>query len=260
LWTAARANYVQTIRQIEGDILEGIPPNPLFLVYRALEAQGLKPEEYMPREEATRVRILLGHVTTSRERINAIDERRNNMKLGVVYAGSGIRRLRSQQITDWVLISVDNARVPERNELPIKIDNIYMHSSQMGRIGSLTLSQEVFKIGRRSNQTRGYVNLVKSTMLLAWADENGITRRDYGKAWTVIGRKVEDEEGKEKKASKYFSEKGDSGSAVFTKAGEFVGLLHAGVEPYRDISYVMSAQDLVEDIMHITGAVEVAML
>ena len=182
------------------------------------------------------------------------------MRLGVVYAGSGIRRLPSQQIMDWALISVDNARVPARNELPINIDKIYMTHSQMNRIGSLALSQEVFKIGRRSNQTRGYVNPVKSTMLLAWANENGITKRDYGKAWTVIDRKVEDEEGKENKGSKYFSDKGDSGSAVFTKAGEFVGLLHAGVQPYRDITYVTSAQDLVEDIKHITGAVEVTML
>jgi hypothetical protein len=257
---AARINYVQTIQEIEGDVLEGMPPNELFLTYRELEAQGLNPEEYMPWGDARRVRIMIGRVTTSRERINAIDGRRNNMRLGVVYAGSGIRRLRSQQIMDWALIRVDNARVPARNELPINIDKIYMTHSQMNRIGSLALSQEVFKIGRRSNRTRGYVNPVKTTMLLAWANENGIMRRDYGKAWTVVDRKVEDEEGKENKGTKCFSDKGDSGSAVFTKAGEFVGLLHAGVQPYRDITYVTSAQDLVEDIKHITGAVEVTML
>ena len=256
---AVRTHYVQIIQEIEGDVREGIPPNKLLLAYRALEAEGLNPEEYMPRGQARRVRMI-ERVATSRERINAIDGRRNNMRLGVAYAGSGIRRLHSQQIVDWALISVDNARIPAGNELPIDIDDIYMTSSEMNRIGSLAPSQEVFKIGRRSNQTRGYVNPVKATMLLAWANENGIMRRDYGKAWTVTDRKVEDEEGKENKGSKYFSDKGDSGSAVFTKAGEFVGLLHAGVEPYRDITYVTSAQELVEDIKHITGAVEVAML
>ena len=45
---AARINYVQTIQEIEGDVLEGMPPNKLFLAYRALEVQGLNPEEYMP--------------------------------------------------------------------------------------------------------------------------------------------------------------------------------------------------------------------
>jgi hypothetical protein len=75
-----------------------------------------------------------------------------------------------------------------------------------------------------------------------------------------MDRKVDDEEGKDKKGSEYFSDNGDSGSAVFTKAGEFVGLLHGGVEPGRQISYITSAEDLVEDIKYITGATEVAML
>ena len=58
----------------------------------------------------------------------------------------------------------------------------------------------------------------------------------------------------------YFSDRGDSGSAVFTERGEFIGILHAGVEPERDIGYTTSAQDLVEDIKDITGAIEVTML
>jgi hypothetical protein len=56
------------------------------------------------------------------------------------------------------------------------------------------------------------------------------------------------------------SDKGDSGSAVFSQDGEFVGLLYGGTYPERNMSYVTAAQDLVEDVKYITGAIEVAML
>jgi hypothetical protein len=74
-----------------------------------------------------------------------------------------------------------------------------------------------------------------------------------------MDRKAEAEVEKDRRGE-YFSDKGDSGSAVFTENGKFVGLLHSGAEYWREISYVTSAQDLVEDIKYITGAIEVSML
>jgi hypothetical protein len=199
----------------------------------------------------------MDEITTSRARINAIDWRMKNIRLGVVYAGSGIRRKCSGQIMDWALIKVDSARVPAANELPAKIDGKLMQSSQMNRIGSLALAQKVYKVGRRSNQTSGFVNPVQSTHLLAWEDQHGTPAYGVGAAWAVMNRQKDDEG---ERGSEYFSDRGDSGSAVFTAHGEFVGFLHAGVEPGRETSYITSAQDLVEDIKHITGAIEVTML
>jgi hypothetical protein len=257
---AARTSYLSAIKQIEGDVAGGEPGINDYLDYRALEVQGENPELCMPIGGVRHARILIDELTTSRARINAINSRKNNMRLGIVYAGSGIRQKRSQQILDWALINVDNARVPAVNGLPTKIGEILMKSLEMKRIGSLALDQEVFKIGRRSNQTCGFVNPVQTTQLLAWVIRNGTPKYEVGRAWAVMDRKVDDEEGKDRKGSEYFSDQGDSGSAVFTKAGEFVGLLHGGVEPWRQISYITSAEDLVEDIKYITGATEVAML
>jgi hypothetical protein len=143
------------------------------------------------------------------------------------------------------------------HELPAMIDGKLMQSTQMDRIGSLALAQKVYKIGRRSNQTYGFVNPVKSTQLLAWEDRHGTVAYGVGAAWTVMNRQ-EDDEGE--RGSEYFSDKGDSGSAVFTEHGEFVGLLHAGVGPGKQTSYITSAQELLEDTKHITSATEVTML
>jgi hypothetical protein len=253
----ARTRHVQFIQKIEGDVADGIPVNRQYQAYHALEAQGLSPEDSMPKIDVRYVRNMIDEIATSRAKINAIDWRMKNMRLGVVYAGSGIRRKCSGQIMDWALIKVDSARVPAVNELPTRIGGTIMQSRQLDRIGSLAPAQKVYKIGRRSNQTYGFVNPVQSTQLLAWEDRHGTLTYGVGAAWTVMSGQKDDEG---ELGCEYFSDKGDSGSAVFTAHGEFVGLLHARVEPGREISYIASAQDLVEDIKHITGAIEVTML
>jgi hypothetical protein len=253
----ARSKHIQVVKDIEGGDADNIPTNRRYQAYHVLEAQGLNPKDSMPKRDVREVKNMIDLVTASQARINAIDQRMMNMRLGVVYAGSGIKRKRSGQILDWALIEVDNARVPAANELPDTINGKFIQSSQMGRIGSLALDQEVYKIGRRSNRTHGFVNPVQVTQLLAWEDRHGTLAYGVGSAWAVMNRRKDDEG---ERGSEYFSDKGDSGSAVFTVDGEFVGLLHAGVEPRREISYITSAQDLVEDIKHITGAIEVTML
>jgi hypothetical protein len=119
--------------------------------------------------------------------------------------------------------------------------------------------KRVFKIGRSSNETCGFVNPVASTHLSAWGHRKDGLVYIEGRAWVVMDRTVEDDEGK-MRGSRFFSDKGDLGSAVFSQNGEFVGLLHGGAYPDRSRSYITAAQDLVEDIKHITGAVEVTML
>ena len=94
---------------------------------------------------------------------------------------------------------------------------------------------------------------------MAWENRNGILSYTAGNAWVVMNRKAGAEVEKDRRGE-YFSDRGDSGSAVFTKNGEFVGLLHSGAEYWREMSYVTSAQDLVEDIKYIKGAIEVTML
>jgi hypothetical protein len=160
---------------------------------------------------------------------------------------------------DWAIIAVDHRRIPARNDLPEKVGDCDLQSPEMDQIGSLNLHKRVFKVGRRSDKTCGFVNRVESTKLLGWRYDKGKLVYDVGRAWVITDRTVEDDEGK-MRGSSFFSDKGDSGSAVFSQDGEFVGLLYGGTYPERNMSYVTAAQDLVEDIKHITGAVEVTML
>ena len=256
---AARDNCVQCIKDIEGCTHDNNEGHTTYLKlekeYRDWEAKGEDPESLMGKRAVQMIARISGNLATDRQRIKAIDERRNKLGLGTVYAGSGIRRKSSQQIVDWALIEVDHARVPAENELPDRIRGIQIQSSQMNRIGSLALHQRVFKIGRRSNQTVGFVNPVRTTELMTYENSNGTIIYKAGDSWAVMKK---DQEG-EMKGSDFFSNKGDSGSAVFSQDGQFVGLLHAGTVE-RDISYVTAAQDLVEDIKQITGAIEVTMI
>jgi len=97
---------------------------------------------------------------------------------------------------------------------------------------------------------------VETTKLSGWGYDKDELVYNYGRAWVVMDRAVEGDG----RGSSFFSDKGDSGSAVFSGDGEFVGLLFGGTYLERNMSYVTAAQDLVEDIKHITGATEVTML
>jgi len=99
---------------------------------------------------------------------------------------------------------------------------------------------------------------VETTKLSGWGYDKDELVYNCGRAWVVADRTA-DGEG-ETRGCRFFSDKGDSGSAVFNQDGEFVGLLYGGTYPERGISFVTAAQDLVEDIKNITGAVEVTML
>jgi hypothetical protein len=260
---AARDEHVQSIKDLEGDMANNNKGHQKYLLYEKeycrWEAEGEDPESLMPKTAVNLVRSVRERLLHYGEQINAIDARKNNLRLGRVFAGSGIRETLSGQLVDWAIIAVDHKRIPARNELPIKICNIDLQSPEMDQIGSLDLHKRVFKVGRSSNETCGFVNPVDTTKLWGWRYDNGELIYNPGSAWVVMDRSMEYDGGKPR-GCKFFSDKGDSGSAVFSQDGQFVGLLHGGVYPERDRSYVTAAQDLVEDIKHITGAVEVTML
>jgi hypothetical protein len=253
---AARDEHVQSIKDIEGD-------HQKYLLYEKeycrLEAEGEDPASLMPKTAVNLVRSVKEELLQYRDKINAIDARKNNLRLGRVFAGSGIRQTLSRQLMDWAIIAVDHRRIPASNELPIKICNIRLLSPEMDQMASLDSHKRVFKVGRSSNETCGFVNAVQTTKLSGWWYDDGELIYSEGRAWVVTDRSTEYDGGKTR-GSNFFSDKGDSGSAVFSQDGKFVGLLYGGTYPERSLSYVTAAQDLVEDIKHITGAVEVTML
>lgn len=259
----ARDKHVQSIKDIEGSATDNKKGHQKYLLYekeycRSI-AEGEDPESLMSKTAVNLVKSIREELLQYRENINAIDARKSNLRLGQVFAGSGIRQTPSRQLMDWAIIAVDHSRIPTKNDLPKEICGIRLLSSEMDQIGSLDLHKRVFKIGRSSNETCGYVNAVKTTNLSGWGYKNGELVYSCGEAWLVTDRSAEYDGGKAR-GSSFFSDKGDSGSAVFSQDGEFVGLLYGGTHPERDLSYVTAAQDLVEDIKHITGAVEVTML
>jgi hypothetical protein len=136
--------------------------------------------------------------------------------------------------------------VPAENEFPVTVRGVYIQSCQMDRIGSLALHQRVFKRGRRSNQTTGFVNPVRATELMTYENRSSTITYKVSNSWAMM------QKGQDGKVEGYyiFSKKGDSGSAVFSQDGQFVGLLRPGTRT-RGISYVTAAQGLMEDIKQI---------
>jgi hypothetical protein len=260
---AARDKYAQLTKGIEGDMTDNNEGYKLYLTYdreyRRLAAEGLDPELFMAKAAVRLVKDVRERLIRYRERIAAIDARKNNLRLGQIFAGSGLRQTGSRQLMDWAIIEVDDTRIPAGNDLPTEICHMNIYSPQMNKIGSLGVHDKVFKTGRSSSETYGFINPVQTTELWGWTRSKGKLRYKVGQAWVVVDRTKDDDEGR-MRGSKFFSDKGDSGAAIFNQNGEFVGLLHGGTYPERNMSYVMAARVLVDDIKRITGAVEVTML
>jgi hypothetical protein len=102
---------VQRIKDIEGCTQDNNEGHTLYLKlekeYHDWEAKGEDPESMMGKRAVQMIARISDNLAGGRQRIKAIDERRNKLRLGMVYAGSGIRRKSSQQIVDWALIEVD---------------------------------------------------------------------------------------------------------------------------------------------------------
>ena len=120
-------------------------------------------------------------------------------------------------------------------------------------------NEEVFKVGRTTGLTSGFVNPVSSTSLIAACIVKGETTILYDtvEAQLVVSKLGSD--GMEQAPPKPFSSYGDSGSAIFGRNGCFKGLLFAGSETH-DRNYFTPVEALFEDIKAITGAVTVTLL
>jgi len=71
----------------------------------------------MPKTAVNLVKSVRERLLQYREQVNTIDARKNNLRLGRVFAGPGIRQTLSRQLVDWTIIAVYQRRIPARNEL-----------------------------------------------------------------------------------------------------------------------------------------------
>jgi hypothetical protein len=96
---AARNRHVQSIKDLEGDMADNNEGHREYLSYEkeyhGWEVNGEDPETLMPKAAVHLVKSVRKRLVQYRERIDVIDARKNNLRLGPVFAGSGIRQILS---------------------------------------------------------------------------------------------------------------------------------------------------------------------
>lgn len=124
-----------------------------------------------------------------------------------------------------------------------------------------TPGEEVFKIGRTTGITGGFINSVVSTKLRGWKPVgNGEIHYETGELWAIVRRHSVKERKSAASPNTQFSAGGDSGSAIFNREGEFKGLLLGAGTLLMDLTYFISADELFTDIKLLTGADDVSLL
>ncbi|KAF3175199.1 hypothetical protein TWF751_004406 [Orbilia oligospora] len=101
----------------------------------------------------------------------------------------------------------------------------------------LVLGEEVAKIGMKTGLTFGRINGVKD---LVYFKEN----RRPTKEWCIVGSKS---------SHKQFSSAGDSGSFVFNKSLQVVGIITAGCDHANGLTYMTPIKPVLEDIQQVMG-------
>jgi hypothetical protein len=129
------------------------------------------------------------------------------------------------------------------------------HSSPVG-------DELVFKIGRTTGPTAGFINSIRRITLQGWQPgDDGIPEYDIGQAWIVASTTRGSVRQSDRVFHPPFCDRGDSGSAIFNQSGEFKGLLIGGTtDRIVDDNFFISADDLFEDIKEFTGADEVKLI
>ena len=122
-------------------------------------------------------------------------------------------------------------------------------------------NEEVFKVGRTTGLTTGYVNPVTSTRLIGVRKLRGGNTLMYEtvEAQLVVNALHSDQREEAGERTETFSSLGDSGSAIFARDGCFKGLLFGGCEK-SDRHYFTPVDVLFEDIKRKTGAVEIGLI
>lgn len=181
--------------------------------------------------------------------------------LGSVYCASGFtRRTANKGVLDWALVlpfgvaRIGNNRLPsleswvekyptEVHQYPVPetSENSLRQPPQAGLRG-FKHGQKAYKVGASTGLTIGEFNRLKSGVTLA--DRKHVTRKSDEFAFLAS---AETEEGDDR-----FSAVGDSGSVVWNKQGQAVGLLFSGQKPQQTergtITYVTPIEDVFEDI------------
>ncbi|OJJ46494.1 hypothetical protein ASPZODRAFT_142308 [Penicilliopsis zonata CBS 506.65] len=208
-----------------------------FLANRAMMARG----ELSPL--SSRIHVAqernLHDLETIMSQINTFDEER--MRLGHVVCASGFR-LKTMRNSDhpihldWALIMLDKRRIghnrvdsygPPRFRLPCDIINQPIEPEH----GML-----LYKMGRSTEWTEGLYNSLQTAVI----EKKTVATREA----VVCGTK-----------GRQFADTGDSGSFVFTKDLEFVGMIFA--THARGDGYITLASSLFEDIKAKTGAMDI---
>lgn len=193
--------------------------------------------------------------------------------LGYVFAASGYKEekfttIKSQEptILDWALIAVSSSRSESDNTVWLTLYSlaVMLTLGQIGaygtpppyfsfppdmklhnwRIGDLENVGAVYKAGRSTGYTKGtYSDLESAHVATVIKDGKEVIK--VTKEHCITGDN-----------GKYFSLPGDSGSLVFNRRGEVLGLLFAGSEQ-RPISYFTHVTNLFADIKKVTCATDV---
>ncbi|KAJ5187361.1 hypothetical protein N7449_010355 [Penicillium cf. viridicatum] len=185
--------------------------------------------------------------------------------LGHVYAGSGLNRTRelksteeNQELrlisTDWALIKINPERLQPQQHGDRISGNRPFHYGRPEQPPEQFIYDPSFepsrglklqKCGRSTGITTGTFSGLKCVRFTEALDE-------YGMVQTIPTWEHKIASGPDGS----FVEKGDSGSWVYTKAGEVVGILKSGDES-KDTGTINLMSDIFDDIKSITGATNV---
>ncbi|EEP81066.1 predicted protein [Uncinocarpus reesii 1704] len=179
-----------------------------------------------------------------------------------VYAGSGYREkpiLREnhsdyEAIMDWALIDVEDSRVGDNN-ITIHGTPIFHAIHHLTTLRNWDVirplvsnedsgTDDLYKVGRSTRFTAGRYNGIKSAHVATKINEHGEQETKVTMEHAIVG------------ISGRFSNPGDSGSFVFTRYGEVIGMIFGG-HTQGPISYMTHISDLFDDIKAITGCIGV---
>lgn len=115
-------------------------------------------------------------------------------------------------------------------------------------VAPISPDMDLYKIGRSTGFTAGRLNGVGMTELHSWQqNDDGSWKEVRSTAYCVVPTAD---------TNQAFGEGGDSGAFVINNKGRFVGLYFGASTD--NTGYFTSAEDLIEDIKRVTGAVDVS--
>ncbi|RDW81280.1 uncharacterized protein DSM5745_04837 [Aspergillus mulundensis] len=229
-----------------------IKQNESHRVYRQVEELRANDELVVPYLEKLRQRLAttIAECRRGRNEIREFAQRHPGLKLGTVFAASGLREAPSVDdpqkfsIRDWALVKVGPRRVPGNNKVTIPTDGP-RGFDQLTDFGMELpeMDEPLYKMGRATGYTEGkYGNLTTCRIATRFVNGERVTFPTWEHVILRPGRVAF-------KAS-------DAGSLIFDRGGLVQGMLFGGAGNGA-IGYFTAAQDLLADIRHVTGVQEI---